>query len=323
MRFDAESDLPELLDDHSGDFQSVTRTVDELSVICSVVAADALAEIPTHRSNGWRCLRVEGATAPSDVPGIIASVVRPLADAGLSVFAVASFDTDHVLVEDVASAAAALAAAGHTITLVSSTIDPIETGYGQRSAVADDAADLVMLADSATRRFFSWIWGANAAAGQSGLERARTSIRTDETSVNHHSHWQVLERDGRIVAGLNSFVMPPISTNELSTPVAEVVAPLNELKALAEGTWYISVAAVFPEVRGLGIGTMLLDLAEQNARATGIEHVTLMVGSFNTGARRFYERRGFREWDRRPFVSFPGSDLEGDWILMVNDLATI
>jgi len=127
LRFDAESDLPELLDVHSGDFMSVTKTPDELSVICSVVAADALAEISSHRSNGWRCLRVEGATAPSDVPGIIASVVGPLADAGISVFAVASFDTDHVLVEDVTAAAAALAAAGHSITLVSSRIDPIDT----------------------------------------------------------------------------------------------------------------------------------------------------------------------------------------------------
>ena len=48
--------------------------------------------------------------------------------------------------------------------------------------------------------------------------------------------------------------------------------------------------------------------------------MTLMVGSFNSGARRLYERFGFHEAGRRPFVPFPGSDPEGEWMLMVLDL---
>jgi hypothetical protein len=38
----------------------------------------------------------------------------------------------------------------------------------------------------------------------------------------------------------------------------------------------------------------------------------------NEGAYRLYRRLGFREWERRPFVPFPGSDETGDWILKNN-----
>ena len=70
----------------------------------------------------------------------------------------------------------------------------------------------------------------------------------------------------------------------------------------------------------MGIGATLLGLADQKARAADIGEVTLMVGSFNTGARRLYERMGYVEWNRRPFVPFPGSDSGGFWILMRKNL---
>ena len=54
--------------------------------------------------------------------------------------------------------------------------------------------------------------------------------------------------------------------------------------------------------------------------AAGCPQLTLMVGSFNGGVRRLYERSGFRERARRPFAPFSGSDPEGKWMLMVLDL---
>ncbi len=50
-----------------------------------------------------------------DEPGIMVSVANPLAEAGLSVFAIASYDTDHLLVRDLATACAELFAAGHRV----------------------------------------------------------------------------------------------------------------------------------------------------------------------------------------------------------------
>jgi hypothetical protein len=96
----------------TGCFVSITRTNDELSIVC---AEGAVPEgIKCER--GWRCLRVADAMAFS-ITGVLASLVSPLAAAQISVFAIATFDTDYLLVkEDTLSASlATLGAAGHSV----------------------------------------------------------------------------------------------------------------------------------------------------------------------------------------------------------------
>lgn len=94
-----------------GDIVSVTRTRDELSIACaeSAVPDDVQAE------RGFRCLRVEG---PIDfsATGILDSLLQPLAYAGISIFAVSTYDTDYIFVPDgdLDRALGALRAAGHS-----------------------------------------------------------------------------------------------------------------------------------------------------------------------------------------------------------------
>jgi hypothetical protein len=91
---------------------SVTWTPDEVSVICPAdrAPADGVVESP------WRCLRVVG---PLDLAltGILASLVGPLAEARVNVFAFSTFDTDYLLVPAVrvVEAQDALTAAGHRV----------------------------------------------------------------------------------------------------------------------------------------------------------------------------------------------------------------
>lgn len=91
-------------------FASITRTHDELSVICP----EEFVPPSVTSDGGWRCLRLDG-PFDLDEPGVLAAVVEPLADAGVSAFAVASYDTDHVLVDDLERALEALGHAGHRI----------------------------------------------------------------------------------------------------------------------------------------------------------------------------------------------------------------
>ena len=69
------------------------------------------------QDRGWRCLELEG---PLDLSltGVLASVLQPLAAARVSIFALATFDTDYLLVpnDQLESATAALRAAGHVVT---------------------------------------------------------------------------------------------------------------------------------------------------------------------------------------------------------------
>ena len=96
------------------DFISITRTKDELSIVC------AEAGVPNHvkADRGWGCLKVEG---PLDftLTGVLASLLSPLAEAGISIFAVSTFDTDYLLVktENLERAAEVLIQSGHRINI--------------------------------------------------------------------------------------------------------------------------------------------------------------------------------------------------------------
>jgi len=78
----------------NGNFASITRTRDELSIVC--VQRDVPADVRCERD--WRALNVEG---PLDfaLTGILASLATPLANASISIFAISTFDTDYVLVK--------------------------------------------------------------------------------------------------------------------------------------------------------------------------------------------------------------------------------
>src|SRR5271167_652388 len=75
----------------NGPFVSVTRTAADLSVVCP---QDAVPEA-VRSERGRRCLRVAG-TVDLALVGVLASVLVPLAEARVSVFAVSTFDTDYL-----------------------------------------------------------------------------------------------------------------------------------------------------------------------------------------------------------------------------------
>ena len=95
-----------------GGWWSMTRTGDELSIVCNETAVPQ--EVAASR--GWRLLRFEG-PLPLDQTGILASVTAPLAVAHVSVFALATFSTDFVLIPAAQQRAAidALERAGHAV----------------------------------------------------------------------------------------------------------------------------------------------------------------------------------------------------------------
>jgi len=92
---------------------SVTRTAEELSI---VLPEDFMPE-GSRAETGWRGLKVEG-PLDFDTPGILASLALPLAKAGISIFALSTYDTDYILVPEgnLEQAKEVLRAEGHTIS---------------------------------------------------------------------------------------------------------------------------------------------------------------------------------------------------------------
>lgn len=93
-------------------FLTVSRTAEELSItaVQQVVPADVACV------RDYRALRVRG-PLPLDLIGILAAIADPLADAGLSIFAISTYDTDYVLVKarDLETALGVLKQAGHQV----------------------------------------------------------------------------------------------------------------------------------------------------------------------------------------------------------------
>ena len=95
-----------------GAFFSVTRTAEELSIVCPARALPA----GIQAQGPFRALKVMG-PLPFEWVGILAALSSCLAKVGLSIFAISTFDTDYLLVkeEDLPAAKEALAGAGHRV----------------------------------------------------------------------------------------------------------------------------------------------------------------------------------------------------------------
>src|ERR1700678_3002422 len=78
-----------------GDFTSITRSADELSIVC------AATNIPPDIDAGprWICLKLEG-PFPFSQTGVLLSFIEPLSNNGVPIFAISTYDTDYILIQE-------------------------------------------------------------------------------------------------------------------------------------------------------------------------------------------------------------------------------
>jgi len=109
-RLPADASVPNWATDSK--FFSVTRTQDELSIVCAQTDVPSNIQVEPN----WTCLKVQG---PLDfsLTGVLNSLTMPLADAGISIFAISTFDTDYLMVKQnqLEATIQALTQAGHQI----------------------------------------------------------------------------------------------------------------------------------------------------------------------------------------------------------------
>jgi len=91
-RLSPAGEIPEEI--YRSSFFSITRTEDELSIVCP----SSLSIASENSDAGWACLKVNG---PLDLSltGILADISAVLAKAWISIFVVSTFDTDYILVK--------------------------------------------------------------------------------------------------------------------------------------------------------------------------------------------------------------------------------
>jgi ribosomal protein S18 acetylase RimI-like enzyme len=184
-----------------------------------------------------------------------------------------------------------------------------------RRATADDAQALAELVDFASEGLALYLWTKTAGPGGDAWSVGRDRARRDQGSFSYRNA-VLLEREGRIVAGLIGYPLPD-QPQPIPDTMPPMFVPLQQLENLAPGTWYVNVLAAYAEERGCGHGTALLALAEKLAAETGRGGLSIIVSDANTGARRLYERTGYREIARRPKVKEAWQNPGTDWVLLV------
>lgn len=78
-----------------GDFSAITRTADELSIVCPA------SKLPdgVRSQHRWVCLKLEG-PFPFSQTGVLLSFVEPLSANNIPIFAISTYDTDYLLVQE-------------------------------------------------------------------------------------------------------------------------------------------------------------------------------------------------------------------------------
>lgn len=157
-----------------------------------------------------------------------------------------------------------------------------------------------------------YIWTKLAEPGEDILDVGRRRYERENTLFSYQNCTLAAIND-TIVGMLVAF---PMFVDAAAEPEADpVLAPYSRLEE--DNSYYICGVALFPNYRGQGIGAQLMRLAETHAIARGFTKLSLIVFEQNVGAKRLYERLGYKEVGRETIVPHPLIHYTGEAVLMV------
>jgi ribosomal protein S18 acetylase RimI-like enzyme len=189
-----------------------------------------------------------------------------------------------------------------------------------RRATPEDAAAMAELVNFAGENLPSYLWSKMAAPGQSAWEFGRLRAQREEGAFSYRNTVIAEAEDGRAAGCLIGYPLPQ-RPEPIPPDLPAMFVPLQELETLAPGTWYVNVLALYPEFRGRGWGTRLLSIADRIAADLGAKGLSIIVSDGNSGARRLYERCGYRQTATRPMVKEDWQSSGTDWVLMVKKIS--
>ncbi|WP_137702329.1 GNAT family N-acetyltransferase [Marimonas lutisalis] len=179
---------------------------------------------------------------------------------------------------------------------------------------ATDASALAQLINLAGEGLPEYLWAEEAGTVEAGWELGR-------------AYQAEKAKDGRVVvadegdgpiAALMGYSIPEYP-DPVPADAPPLYRPMLELEALAPKSWFIESLACFPEHRGRGLGSRLLDIAVTIGRDKDADVISLLVEDNNLGAIRLYERRGFEATEEREIIGNGWQTSATKWVLMILD----
>lgn len=180
-----------------------------------------------------------------------------------------------------------------------------------RQGRPDDTDTLAQLVNYAGEGLPFYLWHQLAAPGQSPWGIGRQRALRDEGSFSYRNA-TIAEVAGKPVGCLIGYAIAA-QPDPIPADLPAMLVPLQELENLAPNTWYVNVLALMPTYRNQGLGAALLRHAVTMTAGTGL---SVIVSNANVGARRLYERHGYRERSRRPMVKDRWAHEGDEWVLL-------
>jgi len=144
-------------------------------------------------------------------------------------------------------------------------------------------------------------------------------VLVDTGSVWAYENASVAVHDGRVIGEVHAFAFGDAANDPPSPMVPKdrlvLLEPFDRVAPQAVGTYHINILSVYPEFRGKGIGTMLMNLARSHADGRGFSKLSLFVFE-DTRAVNLYERLGFVVCGRSPIVKHELLHVSGDLLVM-------
>lgn len=186
-----------------------------------------------------------------------------------------------------------------------------------RSAREQDCRDIARLFLIGSEGLADFIWGQACQSGEAVIDVGARRCARKNVPFSFEN-CMLVETEGRAIALLHIYEMEP-SAGPAVEEIEPVLRPFATLKDV--GSLYLSALVVEAEYRGLGIGSRLLETANQHAAVHALPRLSVVVVQRNQAAMRFYRRAGFIEIDRAPLWPHPAlRDWTGDAVLLMKSL---
>jgi GNAT superfamily N-acetyltransferase len=181
-----------------------------------------------------------------------------------------------------------------------------------RPARRQDAGFLLPLVNRASEGIAAHVWAQVAEPGQDPMDLGLSRIESEDAGISYNNAWiaEVADRPGGCLIAFRK----PDAPEHVDPDVPPMFRPLLELENAAAGTGYVYVLSTLAEMRGQGIGSQFLTFAERYRGPLGM---SLIVANNNVGARRLYERCGYRAVSSRPMIKNGWQSTGTDWVLMI------
>lgn len=192
-------------------------------------------------------------------------------------------------------------------------------GSRVRAARKADSRRLAELAAIAGEGIPEYLWSLMAQEGEQPIDVGARRAAAEEGDFSYLNAL-VAEHAGAVAAMALAY---PLPTDPPVTPLEDyppVVRPMVQLEQAVPGSYYINMLATLPELRGRGLGSLLLDAVAASARAARCLELSVGVFEQNTGALRLYVRHGFSETARLPVVPHPCHPYDGDVLMLTRRL---